>query len=144
MTFVLPYTRDASTFKELDFSQAGAVQNTWYEVANLKNVEIYGLCIGVTVANETLELRITIDGVVYWGIVDVNLAEFSALDGIRISSIGISTQVLLLTVSAASVDLKYIKDPSFWCKGKTVLIEIRKTTAAGASALLVRGVYGQS
>jgi len=126
-------------FMELNFTQAGAVQNTWYPALNVRNAEIDGLAIGVTVANEDLELRITVDGEIMIGTVSVNLAQWSNMQSIMIHAA--PNMTLEMAASAASAGLSYNFRAGFALKGQSILIEIRKTSAGGASALRVVGIY---
>ena len=129
------------TFKELNFSKAGAVQNIWYEAFSGKNVKFDGLAIKVTVADETVETRITLDGVVLTsGGMDLLFASnaHSQVNVIRLTNGTFSIQMV---APAVNVDMSGTCLP--WCKGKDVKVEIRKTTAGGASAILCYGIYHQ-
>lgn len=103
-----------------------AVQNTWYTVLDTtENCKVIGFGGYIGVADETVEGRITIDGVtilVYginwtfatqylasWGYIDDNLMQWFGVDAMRLG------QPLIV--------------------GKSVKIEIRKTTANGANTL---------
>lgn len=131
-------------FREINFTQAAPVQNNWYEVLHVYNARIYGVCIGIVATGETLEFRITVDGsTAYWGQVAVNANEFSALQNIRMSNVPATAQALIMSASAASMDMSADFRLEDWLKGRDVLLEVRKITAAGAGNLVCRGLYGQ-
>lgn len=131
------------TYKELAFTQAGAVQNTWYTAFSGSNVEFAALGIGITVADETVEVRITLDGVA----VDVAAGVALAFAGNKFTSclatpLAITSGAAILTLGAAAATLVAPSvNPHTWIKGRTIMIQARKTTAGGASALQVFGVY---
>ena len=132
------------TFKVLAFTKTAAVQNTWYTAFEGSNVEFGGLGIGITVADETVEIRVTIDGVTILSTAGIALAfagnKFTtALATMRITS---GAPALAMGAANANLDLPTTTGKSF-IKGRSVKIEARKTTAAGASALQVFGVYWQ-
>ena len=52
-------------FNFFGFTQAHAAQNQWYTAITLTNVKLLHLVFGPTDFNETLEMRLTIDGVSY-------------------------------------------------------------------------------
>jgi len=129
-------------FRELNFTQAGAVQNTWYMALSGNNIELIALAVGVTVANETLGIRITIDGEVFNGSVAVNLGEYSACGALRIDNIPDPT--ITMGATGATAELTSTGFGTSKLKGRIVTVEVRKTTAAGASAVLCKGYYRQS
>jgi len=122
----------------LNFTQAAAVQNIWYTALNTNNASLTVLAIGVTVANETLELRITVDDVVWLGSVDITAAQWSRPDGYVVSATPPTLQMAI--TAASSAGNVYDNYPAFF-SGRNVKIEVRKTTATGASALRAVGVY---
>lgn len=127
----------------VNFTQAGAVQNTWYTAFQGYNVDFLMLGAGITVANETVEMRITVDGTVITqdagvaciagGNAFYNLANvFYTANGTDFyTSPGAAAAIV-----AGSVAL-------LWASGANVKIEVRKTTAAGGSALRCLGLYYQ-
>jgi hypothetical protein len=129
--------------KLLDYTKAGAIQNQWYTAFEGRDVEFLCLAKGVTVANESIEFRITIDGNLWVqaAATAVNAAEYSEVQGARYTNFPALN--LLSGASTASVDVNTNTFPATFLRGRNVKIEIRKTTAAGASALRVVGVYGQ-
>lgn len=128
-------------FRIINFTQAAAVQNTWYTAADLKNVKLRALAIGCTGFNETLECKITIDG--YTISISAGgactAAQWLELTHIRFSAPG--TPTLLFAATAANVDFNYT---DHIIEARSLKIEIRKTTAAGASAITCAGIYGQA
>ena len=130
-------------YKELNETQPGAVQNTWYNMFEKSNVEFAGLAMGVTVADETLEFRITIDGVVIdiSAGIDLLFATNSKSDIATGTPRYTSGQLVIISgAPAGNVDIQSTKG-NRWLKGRSVKIELRKTTAGGASALRLLGVY---
>ena len=129
----------------LSFTQAGAVQNTWYTAFSGTNVVFSALGIGITVADETVEARITIDGIVIP--VTAGLALLFASNKFTnclSTPLVLTTGVPVLTLGAAAATLSApFVTPETWLKGKSVKIEVRKTTAGGASAIQVFGLYGK-
>lgn len=114
-------------------SQAAPVQNTWYTVLDTtKNVIVYGLGVSIGVANETIETRFTIDGQVI-GTTGINC------------DFGDDYRALFRTIHDGNIEL--VKDPlnipAFLIQGRSVKIEVRKTTAAGAGTLTARVIYGK-
>ena len=107
-------------------NQAAPVQNTYYTIADLRNARVYEISVNVEDANEDLILRVTINGEVlssagltathstnYYGYIDtdaINRLELSQLTGTK-------------------------RNQSYVCEGRSVKIEVRKTTATGAGNL---------
>lgn len=131
-------------FKSLSFTQAGAVQNTWYTAFSGANVSFNALGIGITVANETVEARITVDGVVIPFTAGIALLfATNKFTNVLATGLVLTTGVPTITSGAAAATLVAAQVPDTWLKGRIVLIEVRKTTAGGASAIQVFGVYHQ-
>lgn len=130
-------------FKVLDFTQAGAVQNTWYIGFQGTNAEFSALGCGITVANETVEMRFTIDGVVI-AVAAGTALTFAANPYSQITALTLTTGTPVVPMGAAGavITCDYTVR-TIWLKGKNVKIELRKTTAGGASALRLIGVYHQ-
>lgn len=131
-------------FVPLSFTQAGAVQNTWYTAFSGVDVVFGALGIGITVANETVEARFTIDGTT------INVTAGAALLFATnkftncLTALVLTSGVPAVTLAAAAATLAApAVTPETWLKGKSVKIEVRKTSAGGASAIQVFGVYGQ-
>ena len=110
---------------DVNFSQPAPVQNTWYTVLDTTpNYRLYFLSIQVTDTDETLEVRATIDGNV---LQKAKAATIATIYYVRIH--GASPDDLLidavenLFAKSAPLDVRSVK------------IEIRKTTAAGAGTI---------
>jgi hypothetical protein len=133
------------TYTLLNFQQDNAVQNTWYTAATLRNVEFTTLAMGPTTNNETLEMRITIEGVV-WNIaagIAITAAQWSVITALNLGAIPTVTftgSATTATIAVNSTSVNYIP----WLRGRLIKIEVRKTTAQGAnSSLRVIGQYGK-
>ena len=113
------------------YSQAGAVQNTWYNAlpATGRYTRLINVSFICTVINETMEIEITCDGVVntlslpctfgtvYLVRMNYDTANISAIQG--------------ATITNYNLDMI----------GHNISIRYRKTTAAGASALYVKAIW---
>ena len=142
-----PYQQEPR-YKELDFTQAGAVQNTWYTAFEGNNVEFVGVAGGITVADETVELRLTLDGVLISSSAGVACAFAGNFVTLLPSSLRCTSgqAVFIQNAAVGNVDIGSFAATTprtDWLKGHRVKIEIRKTTNAGASALRCIGVYHQ-
>ena len=114
------------------FTQAGAVQNTWYTAyTGTARIRVYALGIGCSVINETLEWEITIDGIVYSGSIVATFG--TGYYPHWYPSDYANTGTLAITISQDT--------GLFLPEGAVTLIRIRKTTAAGASALFHKMSY---
>jgi len=134
------YVKPVGTLTQLNYtSPIACVQNIWETVLDVVNAKLTGICIGVTIANEDLEIRVTIDGVIMTGAVSVVLNQFSSISALRVSNV---PPTFTMVASAASVNLDNQNGMQL-LKGRDVLVELRKTSAAGASLLRCRGVYEQ-
>ena len=101
------------------------VQNAWYTVLDSKRpARIYCLAITVLVTDETLELRITVDGQVITGSIGVTAGQ---------------NNYAYIYTSATLTAIAFTTTPpqhrSFQTEGHSVKVEVRKTTAAGAGNL---------
>lgn len=139
-------SRGVPSLTKFSGTQANAVQNTWYPLVSMRNVCLLGWGIGVTTNDETLEARITIDGMTIGaaaGGVAVTAGQFSKFNSIRYTAI--ATPTLLMAATGANIDYLYTDSgPVMGIKGKSILIEVRKTTATGAnSGLVCNGFYEQ-
>ena len=106
-------------------NQPNPVQNTWYTVLDSKRpTRIYCLAITVLVIDETLELRITVDGQVITGTIGVTAGQ---------------NNYAYIYTSATLTAIAFTTTPpqhrSFQTEGHSVKVEVRKTTAAGAGNL---------
>jgi len=107
-------------------NQAAPVQNTWYTVLNTTNARLQLVDIYVETTNETLEIRLTIDNDTCTGSVAATAGTvyyaFMSYDGELVISNSFPSQTFLQ-------------------EGREVLVEVRKTTAAGAGNLHGRVNY---
>ena len=117
-------------------NQAAPVQNTWYILLDTTaNCRVYAAAVNVEDADETLELRATVDGQIY--VAEARVATHSttyhahkSLNAIaRVAAIGLNSG---LTTEGLT----------FLVEGHSVKVELRKTTAAGAGNLTGIVVYG--
>ena len=118
-------------------NQANPVQNTWYEILSAtSNVRVYHIFVNVEDTNETLEVRMTIDGEV--------------LVGSNACTQSVSYSIDMFGDAITRTDsLEFDKVPddftryrAFLVEGKSVKIEVRKTTNAGAGNLTGLVMYG--
>ena len=125
----------SSSFKEWThvtdaaIAQAGAVQATWYEVLAYtgRPTHINSIMFGVTVANETVEVEVIIDGV-------TKMASQAAVFGSIYS-------VCTGGVTANTMSVSAITGMQLNLIGHNVRVRARKTTNGGASALLCKVIY---
>jgi hypothetical protein len=116
--------------------QAAPVQNTWYTVCDVVNAYFGSLSVYVMTVNETLEARITIDGVT-WGnntIAAVNGTVYY----VRMSRLGNVTNLVYDATGDHSIDNKV------GTYGLSIKIEVRKTTATGAGNLRACAIMGEN
>lgn len=116
--------------------QAAPVQNTWYTILNTThNIQVLVIAVNIEDTNEDLEVQVTVDGetIAGYGVTATHSTSYyayflpSAISGID--------QLSLANTSAN------IKHPLL--TGKSVKIEVRKTTAAGAGNLTGIVIYEQ-
>jgi len=115
-------------------NQAAPVQNTWYTVLDTtSNVRLYGLAVFVADTGETIEVKITIDGVSLTGsqAQNANTYYYYFKDPSQ-------TNICL-----ASTTLYLIMYYTF-LEGKSVKVEVRKTTATGAGQLFAKVTYARN
>lgn len=123
-------------FDVINWSQAAAVQNTWYTVATLVKASIFLLSFGVSGAAEDIELRIVADG-------DTETATQNAADPaptyyiVKIGSI-----VGTLAIASAANWMGYSGHGSL-LDAKSVVISVRKTSAVGVATLHCQGKYAK-
>ena len=114
--------------------QAAPVQNTWYTVLDtVKNAVVYMIVSLIATTNETIEMRLTVDGNVITAVPAAYTADsnyYARISGLVAGNIVNSTTLYNL--------MSY--GPLF-CR--SVKVEIRKTTAAGAGNLSCRVFYGK-
>jgi len=116
-------------------NQPAPVQNTWYTILNTTpNCLIWEVDVRIDTTGETLEWRITIDGVVSTAIGNACLANTDYWGVPVLYNVGLYTEI-----SAVST---WRSDRAFIVEGRSIKIEVRKTTAAGAGNL--RGAVAYS
>lgn len=107
-------------------NQAAPIQNQWYTVLDTVNfAKLVQAACQVTATNETLEYRITIDGIAY--VVSI-VATAATL--YRIAILVTATAIVL---SVGTTNYPYYR--AFLKECRSLTIEMRKTTAAGAGNL---------
>jgi hypothetical protein len=115
-------------------AQAAAVQNTWYTVLDTTlNCRVIGVCVAMSVAIETLQMRITIDGNILSG------EQAAAVVGTIYHGILLQTNLAQNLTMTSTVPLTR----SFLLEGRSVKVEVRKTTAVGAGTLTASVVYAK-
>jgi hypothetical protein len=115
-------------------AQAAAVQNTWYTVLDtIGYVRILSFQVLMATATETIEGRITVDGVV----VAVGAAALT---------FGTAYCAVFNNYTDANTmvwDQNLARYNPILLEGKSVKVEMRKTTAAGLNTLTGRVVYAK-
>ena len=111
-------------------NQAAPIQNQWYIVVPFTGVYTWVkyICCAIQTANETVEIEVTIDGVVHTGLAalvagNLNTVYFS-------DTPAGATTFYIFANTRVSLDLQ----------GHDVQIRIRKTTALGAGNLQCKAV----
>lgn len=123
-------------FGYTSLNQAAAVQNTWYTVLDtMLLVEIIEIAASCTVANETVEIRITLDGVTY-----TLSSNFTAG-----TVYYIYPNAATMAPTTATIINAFATQPrgSARFNALSIKIEMRKTTNAGASALQATVTYNK-
>ena len=110
---------------EATLDQAAPVQNTWYTVLDTKaNCRVWHIAARVDTANETLEIRVTVDGV--------------TLTAQEACTAGTTYAIWFKRTPTGNVlDFygTFWKYDTFLIEGRSVKVEMRKTTATGAGNL---------
>lgn len=115
--------------------QANPVQHTWYTILDTTpNCRLIVANVAVQVADETLEIRITVDGHVYAG----SKAATAGSDYSTVWGDGVIVSVITLQ-GATSQYRSY----GFLVEGRAIKVEVRKTTALGAGNLQGRVVHAK-
>lgn len=116
-------------------AQAAAVSTTWYTVLDTTmNCRIYKAQINMGTLAEDVELRITVDGIELVG------AQAAAVAGAWYNACLSPTAVDALALFTARADGLEVP---FILEGRSVKVEVRKTTANGANTLYGRVKYGK-
>lgn len=127
----------------------GAIQNEWQwvlgtgntagvEATNVENVRIYDISTHMTVANETIEIKITIDGQTIDNIANGVAQDHSSEYQWYKSPIAISGIDSVYAYKAAPQNIT----KAFLVEGSNVSVAIRKTTATGLNDLHGIVTYG--
>lgn len=103
-----------------------AVVNTWYTVLDQLNTRVIVIGYRITVANETIELETTVDGV-------TEVMAFAALANTNYMIINEASPLIAtqLSTTTRAVDRGIV----FLFEGRDVRIRIRKTTNLGGGTL---------
>jgi len=119
---------------DADLAQAAPVQNTWYTVLDTTpQARIQAIAVRVDSTGETVEVRLTIDGVTIEGSAALPADTTYYADVLT----GLFSTTFVLTVTQQQTGR------AFLIEGRNVKVEIRKTTAAGAGTLRGRVCYGK-
>jgi hypothetical protein len=118
-------------------NQAAPVQNTYYAILDTTtDCRVYTIGVNIEDANESLSLQLTVDGET---IAPDNFAATHSTDYRGSLVFSAITRVDQMELDAmTNVQLR----PSFVVEGKSVKVELRKTTAAGAGNLTGVVLYG--
>jgi len=115
-------------------NQAGPVQDTWYTILDTtRNVRIYEIYGRIDTADETVEGRIIVDGQTIT-ITAINLTFGTTYFARRTASIAAETYYWDDTITQ--------KESPYLFEGRSIQVQIRKTTALGAGNLRGLVVYG--
>lgn len=118
-------------------NQAAPVMNQWYQIGDdINNGIVYGIGINVEDVGETLECRATIDGEVMDPI---------AIAAVHSNTYAAFTQLdaILRTDHLTFKQFSQIGDRPWLFMGRHIVIEVRKTTNAGAGNLTGIVTWGQ-
>jgi hypothetical protein len=113
-------------------SQVDPDPEQWYPILQeSRECRLYSLTVLVWTTNETLEVRITVDGVVLLGSVEANHTTYYYVHHqLYAAGLTIDGNIFLLG--------KYTP-----LEGRNVKVEVRKTTAAGSGTLDARLVWAK-
>lgn len=121
--------------EEVTLNQAAPVQNTYYTILDTtENCRVYSCVVRVDTTGENLQVRVTVDGQVFTS---------------PSTGVGANTDfmVALGPTTTAGQAYKIMTAATNWgafiIEGRSVKIEVRKTTAAGAGNLKGNCRYGK-
>ena len=105
-------------------NQAAPVQNTWYPVlaTQSRTTRIYLASIVVATADETLQMRILVDGLTLSGALNATLGTVYRVE----FNYGIAAESLVIGTT---------RDSTYIVEGRNVSVDVRKTSATGAGTL---------
>ena len=118
-------------------NQGAPVQNDWYDLLPVtKNCRVKQIHVNIEDNDETLEVRMTIDGEVLIG--------SNACTHSTNYPVGVHADAELMTdvLEFDTVPAHFGKYRAFLKEGKSIQIEVRKTTAAGVGNLTGIVTYG--
>ena len=119
-------------------NQANPVQNTWYDILDETNCIVIDVAVNVEDANETLEVRIVVDGVTLPSNDLACTPSTSYFVTLKPDAINRINEVTL--VGGAEKNDNY---NGFLIMGRDVQISVRKTTALGAGNLTAVASWGK-
>lgn len=120
-------------------NQAAPVQNTWYTVLNTTaNARIYMIEVGIATTGETLEVKLTIDGQTYTTPGFACPADSYAAGAWSFGGAATNRLVFRLMSGSDRCVMPYAP-----IEGRSVKVEVRKTTAAGAGNLIGKVIYAK-
>lgn len=109
------------------------VQNTWYTVLETTRARVYGMAFLVHTTGETIEMRLTLDGVAYTGshaaTAETDYLFFKALES--------------PTLRPRLPENSHIEGVVSVLEGRVVKVEVRKTTANGTGSILSRVTWAR-
>jgi hypothetical protein len=121
---------------DADLNQAAPVQNTWYTILNTTpKVNLQAISFQVLVANEDIEVRVTIDGLAY--VAQRAPATFGTRYWVYL--VGAVAVALYLGTDTNTYNAAHLAN---W-EGRSVKVEIRKITANGAGNLQAKVTWQQ-
>ena len=113
-------------------SQANPVVNNWYTVLNTtSNVRLYAICCRVADTAETLQVRLTIDGQTLTDSFEAT-ADTTYYNYLRFTDADLWFQTTTYLVGVYT-----------YIEGRSVKVEVRKVTNAGAGTITGRVVYAR-
>lgn len=117
-------------------AQAAPVQNTWYNIlATTANVRVYLIDVAVLTADETLQVRLVIDGVTYTATINATAANYYVFSMGKAGGTGAIDPILVAGDRSIF--------PYTYIEGRSVAVAMRKTTALGAGNLVGKVVYAK-
>lgn len=125
-------------FKKERQVHAAPIQNDYYDILSEKDIcTVYGCAITIEDANETLQVRVTIDEEAS------NPANVAINHSTTYYLLGTLNSITGTWVYSLATTTALYQYPSFLFRGKKVRIEARKTTNLGAGDLASIVLYGE-
>ena len=118
-------------------NQSSPVQNTFYTILEATNCMLYDVGVNIEDTNETLQVRITIDGVVF------SPASFGATHSTEYNAFT-STNAITRDVLIRIETIGTIHYTKLMLQGKSVKVEVAKTTNAGSGNLTGVAMWGRA